>query len=114
MQVTNFCSEHGGEEAQSGRFICSLLGVSVETHLSTNLTAVLLFAIDATSAVAQVEDAKRSKTNSGAFKIRRRLFVDAESGALRIAALPRPTSKPRDHISRLSDIALFEEDNYGF
>jgi hypothetical protein len=68
MQVTNFCSEHGGEEAQSGRFICSLLGVSVETHLSTNLTAVLLFAIDATSAVAQVEDAKRSKANSAPSK----------------------------------------------
>ena len=52
MQVTNFCSEHDREEAQSGWLICSPLGVSVETHLSTNLTAALLFAIDATSAGA--------------------------------------------------------------
>jgi hypothetical protein len=39
MQAANFCSKHGGEEAQSGQLICSLPDGSVETHPSTNLTA---------------------------------------------------------------------------
>ena len=45
MQGANFCPKHGGEEAQSGQLICSLPGVSVETHLSTNLTAAWLSAL---------------------------------------------------------------------
>ena len=88
MQVANFCSKHGGEEAQSGQLICSLPGVSVETHLSTNLTAAWLSALTPPQLRLSLKLRSIRKSQLGASKIRRRFFVHTErrkSGALRAA-----------------------------
>jgi hypothetical protein len=88
MQAANFCSKHGGEEAQSGQLICSLPDVSVETHPSTNLTAAWLPALPSLQVRLSLKLRSIRKSQLGASKIRRRLFVHTErrkSGALRAA-----------------------------
>ena len=77
MQGANFCPKHGGEEAQSGQRICSLPGVSVETHLSINLTAVWLSALTAPAAEAHSQAAKHPKKQEAPF-----FTLSAEKAAL--------------------------------
>jgi hypothetical protein len=88
MQAANFCSKHGGEEAQSGQLICSLPDVSVETHPSTNLTAAWLPALPSLQVRLSLKLRSIRKSQLGASKIRRRFFVHTErrkSGAPRAA-----------------------------